>query len=126
MGYTRYWRRTDKPLTEEFVEEVKKIIAQAEKKGISICGWDGTSEPKITCDAINFNGKAPYLDHETCCFISGEESGFNFCKTARKPYDYVVKRVLTAAKKHGIVSETNSDGQNEMISDEDYLKEYGL
>ena len=33
MGYTRYWERTEKPITEDFVEEVKEIIRDCAKKG---------------------------------------------------------------------------------------------
>jgi len=28
---------------------------------------------------------------------------FNFCKTARKPYDSVVKAILISAYKHGVI-----------------------
>ncbi len=121
MGYTRYWNRTDKPITQEFVDEVNRIIAQAKAKGITVCGWDGTGEPEVTLDCIAFNGKAPHMNHEICGFDNDERSrGFACCKTARKPYDYVVKRVLMAAKRMGIVEDTSSDGQNSMTTDAEY------
>ena len=89
MGYTRYWERTNKAITEEFVKEVKTIIGDSLSKGIVICGWDGTGTPEITTEEISFNGNGSKdLDHETL-FI-GKETGFNFCKTACKPYDYTV------------------------------------
>ena len=42
MGYTRYWTRTNQPLTEEFVNRVKEIIKESEEKGgIESCGRNG-------------------------------------------------------------------------------------
>lgn len=122
MGYTRYWERTDKPITQEFVDEVKRIIEDATQKGITICGWDGTGEPTVTLTEISFNGKAPHMDCETM-FISNDETeiGYGFCKTARMPYDYVVKRVLIEAEKEGLVIYVHSDGVNEMITDAEYM-----
>ena len=124
MGYTRYWERTNKAITEEFVKEVKTIIGDSLSKGIVICGWDGTGTPEITTEEISFNGNgSKNLDHETL-FI-GKETGFNFCKTACKPYDYTVRKVLRAALKEGLIVSLSDDGTNEeIISDEDYLKRY--
>ena len=124
MGYTRYWERTNKAITEEFVKEVKTIIGDSLSKGIVICGWDGTGTPEITTEEISFNGNGSKdLDHETL-FI-GKETGFNFCKTACKPYDYTVRKVLRAALKEGLIVNLSDDGTNEeIISDEDYLKRY--
>ena len=104
MGYTNYWIRTEKPITQSFVDAVKSIVSEANKMGISIRGWDGDGEPEITLDYIGFNGNKRYnLDHETCFFNNiASDRGFNFCKTARKPYDWVVKQVLKEAEKEGI------------------------
>jgi hypothetical protein len=122
MGFTRYWERTDKALTEEFVEMVKTIIAEAETKGIHICGGDGGGEPLITTDQVCFNGDGTIgADHETCYFATGEEPGFNFCKTAEKPYDYAVKRVLKVAEEMGIVENVRSDGECEEMADSDWV-----
>jgi len=124
MGYTRYWARSRKPLTQEFVDEVKRIIAEATEKGITICGWDGTGEPEITLDVVRFNGKAPHMDHETFTILN-EPTIFDFCKTAEKPYDYAVKEVLKVAEKMGIVEDVTDDGEVEVMTDAQYLEEYG-
>ena len=127
MGYTRYWARTEKPITQEFVNECIKIIQEAEQKGITLCGWDGEGKPKVTLDEIRFNGKAPHMDHETFCITNEKNDiGFGFCKTARKPYDYVVKRILKVAKDMGNVTNVNSDGENEMRTDQQYLDTNGI
>lgn len=120
MGYTRYWNRTEKPLTQEFLDEVNKVIVEAKDKGISVCSWDGTGVPEITIDSVSFNGTAPHMDHES--FVLDENTGFNFCKTKEKPYDYVVKRVLKVAEQMGIVTDVEDDGPAEMVTDEQYLK----
>ena len=132
MGYTNYWYRTDKPITQEFVDGVKRIIKESEKKGISIRGGDGTGEPEVTLEKISFNGNAEFgLDYESCYMNNGggkgtqrfDEGIFSFCKTARKPYDYTVKRVLRLAKKYGIISEWSDDGKCKVQTDEEYLSE---
>ena len=123
MGYTRYWGRTEKPITQEFVDAVNSIIAEAKEKGITVCGWDGTGEPEVTLERIAFNGKAPHMDHETCGF-SNERMGFDFCKTAEKPYDWVVKRVLEVGAEMGIVKDVSDDGEAEECNDEQYMKYY--
>lgn len=127
MGYTRYWDRTNEPITKEFCDEVNKILRDCAHKGIAIRGGDGNGIPIVTTDIISFNGTENAerdLSHETF-YISNETNclGFNFCKTARKPYDYAVRRVLSVAKKYGIVTNVRSDGPNDKIySDEEYIQ----
>lgn len=123
MGYTRYWERTDKPITDDFLEKVEEIIKDSAKKGIAIRGWDGYEKPilNLTRIALNGNSKADkVLSHES--FVIDDEVGFHFCKTARKPYDYTVREILKLAKDYGLVTRVSSDGaNNEVYSDEEYL-----
>ena len=120
MGYTNYWERTNKPITQEFVDGVLRIIKESEKKGISIRGWDGNGEPEVTLDKVVFNGNESLgLDHESC-FFSNNEAGFEFCKTAEKPYDYTVKRVLRLAKRQGLISRWSCDGECKFSTDADW------
>ena len=122
MGYTNYWIRTEKPITQSFVDAVKSIVSEANKMGISIRGWDGDGDPEITLDYIGFNGNKQYnLDHETCFFNNiASDRGFNFCKTAEKPYDWVVKQVLKEAKKEGLVVDVTDDGEVKVTTDIEY------
>ena len=126
MGYTRYWERTEKPITEDFLNEVKKILKDCAKKGIAIRGWNGTGNPTLTLERISLNGNEKAerdLSHES--FVIDDKIGFNFCKTARKPYDYAVRRILNVAKKYGLVEDVSSDGLNNKIySDEEYILGY--
>lgn len=123
MGYTRYWKRTDKKITEDFVEEVKDILKDCAKKGIAIRDYMGDGKPEVTLEYIGFNGNhKENLDHETFA-ITNHDTNFNFCKTARKPYDYAVRKVLKAAERYGLVYDVRSDGANNKVySDEEYLQ----
>lgn len=125
MGYTRYWERTKKPITQEFVDAVNDIIKECKTKGIVIRDGLGNGEPKVSLNVISINGDGERdLDHETCYF-DNEETEFAFCKTARKPYDYAVRNILKVAEEMGIVTDVSCDGENEeIISDEDYLKPF--
>ena len=116
MGYTNYWYRTEKPITERFVRKVEKIIEKSIEKGISIHSYDGTGSPRITIEEISFNGDASIgAEHES--FVIDEKTDFNFCKTAEKPYDYTVKEVLKAALEEGLVRDVSDDGETVMITD---------
>lgn len=125
MGYTRYWNRTEEPISIDFLADVNRIIKDSARYGIAIRGADGTGKPELELEIVAFNGNANAekdLSHES--FVLGNEVGFNFCKTARKPYDYVVRTVLRLAEDYGIVTDVRDDGCNEQIySDEMYLQD---
>lgn len=109
MGYTRYWQRTDKPITKEFCDKVKDIINDSERRGIKIRNGMGQGKPVVTKNKILLNGDETFgLDHETFA-ITNKERGFNFCKTARKPYDYTVREILRVAEEIGLVTDVKSD-----------------
>ena len=59
---------------------------------------------------VSFNGVEDD-SHETCQ-ITKQPTKFEFCKTARKPYDKVVVEVLKAARKACPSMELSSDGDN--------------
>ena len=124
MGYTRYWNRTEKPITEEFVSFVNGVIADCAKKGIRIRNGLGEGEPIVSTEGIYLNGNADKdLDHETLAFTNDDSDPvFGFCKTARKPYDYAVRMILNKAEELGLVTGVSSDGPNdEIISDDEYF-----
>ena len=127
MGYTRYWERTNKPYDEEFINQVQQIINRCTSLGISIKDGFGEGNPEISMNKIWINGNAEFnLDHETFAIINTTSEHFqvgtDFCKTARKPYDFAVREILKIAEESGIVSNVSADGDNNVIiSDEDYL-----
>lgn len=120
MGYTRYWERTAKEFDEEFVKFCKEVFKTCNKLGISIRNWNGEGQPTANLNLIAFNGDSNKdLDHES--FILDNKFGFNFCKTARKPYDYAVRTILREAFVKGYINELSDDGINEdVISDDEY------
>ena len=112
MGYTHYWHRKADFTKGEWMRICKKAsdaIMDAATDGITIAGPSGDRESVVLIGsgAIMFNGFGPE-SHET--FVLKRDAGkphdwqlekgkgtFNFCKTAEKPYDTVVVKVLRAA-----------------------------
>ena len=113
MGYTHYWTPKAENTKEEFKEfskACKKLHDELPKTTdtaggycsddpLEIRGGRGDGEPVFTADAVYFNGNAERdLDHETFYIErTNEDSLWNFCKTARKPYDLLVVACLLAA-----------------------------
>lgn len=104
MGYTHYWtikENSDEKFA-EFAKQVKQITDHAAKKiDLYIRDMDET--------AVLFNGLGAE-SHEDF-YVTRNSSGFNFCKTNEKPYDFVVVACLTAMKRvYGDSVEVSSDG----------------
>ena len=118
MGYTHYWTFKKSPAEiadgkQKFANAVALFKKGLEKlQGIALGDGSGTGEPIITDTVVYFNGKAP-LEYETCA-MSLESKGFDFCKTARMPYDPVVCLLLLCmADAFGDDFEYSSDGDIE-------------
>jgi len=97
MGYTHYF-----PITKQPTQDQWNSIAAGVKKALDIGGvpvafeYDSSELPVIDKDLIRFNGIAED-GHETF-YLSREDSGFQFCKTAYKPYDTLVTASLLIAE----------------------------
>ena len=124
MGYTRYYKINGKLDTNKFkeysklCEKVCKEITKEFENGIA--SWDGTGEPEFLDDSVSFNGIGD-LSHESF-FLSTTTNGFNFTKTARKPYDKHVCACLILAKEFfGDKIEVSSDGDNDDIEVKNFL-----
>jgi len=113
MGYTHYWykeKELDSQKWSDFTKDTTAIINETTE----LC-WESDQldrKPEITDEIIRFNGKSDG-GHETFyftrveiekdkAFVATDEDGkyFNFCKTARKPYDKYVVAILHLAKRH--------------------------
>lgn len=114
MGYTNYFtakKTDDGKFPKEFVDAVSNIVSNAPCK---LTGWDCDkleSKPEVSDERISLNG---YGDdgHESFTLVPDGE--WEFCKTAEKPYDIVVKAILITAERMGILSEEFSfDGERE-------------
>jgi len=117
MGYTHYFQkvgttRDDALRFEMFANGARTIIEYATKyDNIQIADGMGDELDKweITNEMIRFNGYGADA-HETF-YWNINESGFNFCKTARKPYDAVITACLIHLKEcYGSAVNIGSDG----------------
>lgn len=125
MGYTHYWtlKKADNKTWKEFVaacKELHKALPETSETAggyyadgkIVICGWDGTGKPEFKLSGISFNGDEETGNNHETFLIEKENTDWNFCKTARKPYDLLVCACLIAAKEI-LGYEVRSDGDFE-------------
>ena len=105
MGYTHYLR-FKKSVTKERLskasEDIKKAfeLIKAECPDITIKdGW-GENEPQIDEDIICFNGDASKEEDFETFVVKVGDKDFNFCKTARQPYDVYVCVACLILKEH--------------------------
>lgn len=104
MGLTHYWDRLpelEATVFESAVTDIKKVFDEFD---IPLAGGDGEGKPVLTKDEVCFNG-AGEDSYETFSVRRVELADpdgkvFNFCKTARKSYDVVVRAVLIIFSKH--------------------------
>jgi len=92
MGYTHYWtieNGIEQSKWDEFLQGARQIIETATEAGILL--EDNSAE-----SAIYINGVG--ADSHEVFVITSEDIGFNFCKTAQKPYDTVVTAILIHLK----------------------------
>jgi len=114
IGYTHYWELSNisqhSARWKTVIIDMSKIIAVSPVLLGDACGFNA---PSISATEVLFNGRHENdQDHETFHFPG--EGGFNFCKTASKPYDIVVTACLAAAKDiFGSEISVGSDGDPE-------------
>lgn len=84
MGYTHYWKNNaiESSDWKRIVEGVKKIA----NSSVALV------EIEFGADYIKLNG-VEGEDYEDF-FLSAKPTGFEFCKTARRPYDEIVVAIL--------------------------------
>jgi len=92
MGYTHYWTIKE-PIAQadwdKFLEGARQIIGTATEAGIQI-------EDNSTDSVIAINGVGAGAHEDFVIVI--EDSGYDLCKTAGKPYDTVVTAILIHLK----------------------------
>jgi hypothetical protein len=107
MGYTHYWNHYQsipQDKWEKIAVDTMKVFDYCEENNIPLqFEHDVQEPPKVSDTLIRFNGVGGD-GHETL-FIEKERAidsndPFNFCKTARKPYDLAVGLVLLVMAKH--------------------------
>lgn len=111
MGYTHYWtdNGTNQAVPTPALRIIKTVTDRAYRAGIVQRGCDDRRPPLGTAQEIRFNGVGE-LGHETFFFHTDSPDPFGFCKTACKPYDDVVMRVLLILACYRPGFELSSDG----------------
>ena len=127
MGYTHYWKykNLSPNVNEKFFNVImdikvamKNLPTYNETAGgqypsnkIIICGGLGEGEPVFDMNEIWFNGDSTSgMEHETFTFNPRIPCQFDFCKTYRKPYDFMVCITLLSLSKHLTGFTFSSDG----------------
>lgn len=107
MGYTHYFGGLQPD--ENLAQAAREIVAASDAP---IFGADGYGEPTIEADLIALNGNAETGEDHESFYLRAGDYDFNFCKTARKPYDKVVSAILLYAMLSGTEGAENirSDG----------------
>ncbi len=120
MGYTHYWSNSRAFTDTEWAliaQKSREILGHAQDRlGIAISEeYDINRMPVITDTEIRFNGYAEE-GHETF-HITREPTEFQFCKTARKPYDVAVVAILQLCGVYCDGFDWRSDGTREEHAD---------
>jgi len=120
LGYTHYWYEKTTParLPFEAVLLIQRIVDEARRDKLIQLEWNDSHDPIVTDRCIQFNGVGKE-GHETFVynleeqpFLPAGEDYFSCCKTAKKPYDAVVMKVLIVLTYHlGDVFAIKSDGR---------------
>jgi hypothetical protein len=115
MGYTNYYK--NKPAFTDaqwaaLTADVKKLLKNS-KVPLGDANGSFDSKPVFNSRCIMFNGIG-YDSHETASVYKAA-SEFEYCKTARKPYDEVVVEFYKLIRKHAPETVLSSDGGDEVF-----------
>ena len=112
MGYTHFFRQHKQPTEVQWqaiCADFSKCLEEFTKDALIQEDWDIPAPPRVDYRCIRFNGVHPNY-HETMC-LNRYGRGFQFCKTARKPYDFAVMCLLLLVHHHASdYWEVDSDG----------------
>lgn len=125
MGYTNYWKPSKKLQTQTdafpqlMLNEMTKVVesynAKQKKEEMKIKYYinqkhiDLYGDP-ATYESLNFSLEAK-TEEEKRFGRAGVDS-WTFCKTAREPYDVVVKTFLVLMQKYGLIDSWSHDDNN--------------
>ena len=104
MGYSHYWKIEEDMTVQEFkhLQSIAAKIAEASDAPVGLSINTHPLYPSITVEGMASDA------HETF-YLTPKAVKFEFCKTARKPYDEVVVGILDYAHRRGLL-EFTSDG----------------
>ena len=111
MGYTHYFTTNDTLDHDKFKQFSNDVKAVIKSTNIPLAYEYDTpnDKPLLNHETVRFNGVGDD-GHETF-LLERDNLGFEFCKTAYKPYDVVVVAALSLAKYYfGDDIDISSDG----------------
>ena len=96
MGYTHYWDHPE--INENDWYKLLNVCTDLLPSVYPLIRWESDSDLKAETSqkCIRFNGIGD--DGYETFVLTKKSCTFAFCKTAHKPYDFIVVAVLTAAK----------------------------
>lgn len=114
MGYTHYWDgEIGECIPDVAIDILIPILTNAYESKLIQLEYGSHLPPIICKEKIQFNGIGEN-GHETF-YVVGGHTGFDFCKTARKPYDlYVCISLLVLNHYTNIRLSTDGDVENWM------------
>ena len=134
MGYTHYWEFKSNPKDvkdgdKKFKKSVELLKKCLKDVSVKLAGGNGTGEPVFTDTKVCFNGVDDDDDAYETCYLALDNADykFDFCKTARKPYDVVVCLTLLCFKNFfgedfKYSSDGNMDDEGWSLADEIFTK----
>jgi hypothetical protein len=115
VGYSHYGGGNVACTNETWAQVLADAQKVAAASGIPIAGGSGKGKPIFNNDKICFNGKGDRDSHET--FQVERPGGWDFTKTARKPYNIVVCAVVMVIKHYIPTFTPSSDGDPDEWAD---------
>jgi hypothetical protein len=123
MGYTNYWTPNKEKLNtltvfpQEVIDQIKKVKEKFNEEVLTKKRNFDFVEGKIEKDSIVINGSCEGFEFDLCKDShTGDRIGvdsWKFCKTAREPYDAVIKCILMVLTAHGLILKwTHDDNGN--------------
>ena len=97
MGYTNYWNNEEPIDLTNAAPAIQELLEMGMERGI-LAGADGQGSPVFDGRILVFNGCGDAA-YETFA-ITPEQTGFQFTKTAQRPYDAYVKAALILIQSH--------------------------
>lgn len=119
MGYTNYWTPNKEKLNtltvfpQEVIDQIKSVKETFNEEVLTKKRNVDFVEGKIEKDSIFISGSCEGFEFDLCKDShTGDRIGvdsWTFCKTAREPYDAVIKCVLMVLTAHGLLLSWDHD-----------------
>ena len=113
MGYSHYWKIEEDMTVQEFkhLQSIAAKIAEASDAPVGLSINTHPLYPSITVEGMASDA------HETF-YLTSKAVKFEFCKTARKPYDEVVVGILDYADALGLLKFTSDGNPDDLAAGE--------